>query len=147
MSENAWILMGMSERGHLPKVLARRSERFGTPVSGITVGTAVIVLLSLTDFKQLVEMVNFMYVLAVVMEFAAFVKLRYSRKHAKVERPYRAPISDRGTIVVSFFPIFMVLVLFCISSWLTIFYILTVVIIGVVLCFFQKAHTKMDCLH
>jgi amino acid transporter len=75
MSGDAYQLMGMADRGLIPKWFKKRS-RFGTPVNGIIIGTLVIVLMSVADFDQLVEMLNFAYALSFLMEFAAFIKLR-----------------------------------------------------------------------
>ena len=54
MSADAWQLMGMAERGYLPKVLATRSK-FNTPKYGIAIGLVVIIAMSVADFSQLVE--------------------------------------------------------------------------------------------
>ena len=75
MSGDAYQLMGMADRGLIPKLFCKRS-RFGTPTNGILVGTMVIILLSVADFDQLVEMLNFAYAVSLLMEFAAFIKLR-----------------------------------------------------------------------
>ena len=75
MSGDAYQLMGMADRGLIPKWFAKRS-RFDTPVNGIFVGTLVIVLMSVADFDELVEMLNFAYSFSYLMEFAAFIKLR-----------------------------------------------------------------------
>jgi len=83
MSADAWQLMGMSERGYLPKIISTRS-RFGTPTYGILIGTLVIVFMSVADFSQLVEMLNFNYAISLLIEYAAFVKLRYTRRDGKV---------------------------------------------------------------
>jgi amino acid transporter len=77
MSGDAYQLMGMSDRGLIPKVFTRRS-RFGTPVNGILLNTFVIIAISVAEFEELVEMLNFAYSLSYLMEFAAFVKLRYT---------------------------------------------------------------------
>lgn len=54
MSADAWQLMGMAERGYLPKILAQRS-RYNTPKYGIAIGLLVIIAMSVADFSQLVE--------------------------------------------------------------------------------------------
>ncbi len=79
LSSDSYQLMGMAERGHLPKVFATRSK-FGTPTVGIFVGIIVIIVMSMADFTQLVELLNFNYAIALLMEYAAFVKLRWTRK-------------------------------------------------------------------
>jgi amino acid transporter len=75
MSGDAYQLMGMADRGLIPKIFCRRS-RFGTPTYGILVGTFVIFCLGVADFDALVEMLNFAYSISLLMEFAAFIKLR-----------------------------------------------------------------------
>lgn len=77
MSGDAYQLMGMADRGLIPKWFTKRS-RFGTPVNGIVTGTIVIILMSVADFDQLVEMLNFAYSLSILLEYAAFIKLRFS---------------------------------------------------------------------
>jgi amino acid transporter len=82
MSGDAYQLMGMADRGLIPKVFSKRS-RFGTPTNGILVGTAVIFCLGVADFDALVEMLNFAYAIALLMEFAAFIKLRVTDPDGK----------------------------------------------------------------
>ncbi len=94
LSSDSYQLMGMAERGHLPKVFATRSK-FGTPTVGIFVGICVIVIMSMADFSQLVELLNFNYAIALLMEYAAFVKLRWARKDCKcIHRNFLFMISD-----------------------------------------------------
>lgn len=82
MSGDAYQLMGMADRGLIPKLFTKRS-RFDTPENGIILNTLVIVLMSVANFEQLVEMLNFAYSLAFLMEFAAFVKLRIDEPDGK----------------------------------------------------------------
>jgi amino acid transporter len=51
----------------------------------------------LSDFDQLIEMLNFSYAIALLMEYAAFVKLRVSQPDLK--RPYRIPLNTFGCIL------------------------------------------------
>lgn len=60
MSSDAFQILGMAERGHLPKIFATRS-RHGTPTWGIVLGAAVILAMSVTDLSSLIEMLNFNY--------------------------------------------------------------------------------------
>jgi amino acid transporter len=75
MSGDAYQLMGMADRGLIPKLFTKRS-RFGTPKNGIILNTLVIILMSVADFEQLVEMLNFAYSFSLLMELTAFIKLR-----------------------------------------------------------------------
>lgn len=96
MSGDAYQLMGMADRGLIPKIFSKRS-RFGTPTYGILVGTFVIFCLGVADFDALVEMLNFAYSISLLMEFAAFIKLRIADND--VIRPYRIPLNTLGCIL------------------------------------------------
>jgi len=131
MSADALQLMGMAERGYLPKILATRSKKFGTPVYGILIGLVVITLMSVADFSQLVEMLNLNYALAIMIEYSAFVKLRFS--HGNLERPYRIPVSKWGSIFFVVPPVAGTFLLFVCSSWTTFIYAICVQLVGVIL--------------
>mmetsp|Transcript_12946 Transcript_12946/g.13879 ORF Transcript_12946/g.13879 Transcript_12946/m.13879 type:complete len:158 (+) Transcript_12946:3-476(+) len=90
----------MADRGYLPKIISERS-RHGTPTYGLILGAAVIILMSVSDFDTLIEMLNFNYAIALLLEYAAFFKLRISRPN--LERPYRIPLSTIGCAIF-FFP-------------------------------------------
>jgi len=60
-----------------------RSKRYGTPVYGILIGLFVIILMSVADFSQLVAMLNLNYSISLLMEYADFVKLRFTHDHGK----------------------------------------------------------------
>jgi amino acid transporter len=125
LSSDAFQLMGMAEQGYLPKIFATRSK-YGTPTAGILAGTVVIVFMSLADFSQLVEILNANYAISLLMEYAAFVKLRISNK--ELERPYRIPIPDWFAFFFVLPPILAITYLIALSSWTT--YIFT----GAVFC-------------
>ncbi|KAL3801991.1 hypothetical protein HJC23_010335 [Cyclotella cryptica] len=114
MSSDAFMLMGMAERGYLPEVFKMRSK-YGTPTAGIVVGTAVIISFGWADFGQLLELLNANYALSLLLEYAAFVKLRHSRR--EMDRPYRIPISDRASFMVVLPPTLGVILFFLVSNW------------------------------
>ena len=82
MSADAFQIMGMAEQGYLPRILAVRSK-YGTPTSGIVVGTIVIIMFGWADFGQLMELLNTNYALSLMLEYAAFVKLRLYDKECE----------------------------------------------------------------
>lgn len=137
MSADAFQLMGMSERGFLPKIFARRSRQ-GTPTYGILLGTAVIILTSsFSNFDELVEMLNFMYTLSLIFEFAAFIKLRIS--HSDTHRPWKVPLSTFGCILF-LLPTFLFMgVIIVIASWKSYVFALVFGIIGFILFFTSKS--------
>lgn len=97
LSADAFQLMGMADRGYLPKVFRKRS-RHGTPTYGIMLGTCIIVAMGVSDVDRLVEMLNFNYGISLLFEYAAFFKLRISRPD--LERPYKIPLN---TLACGFF--------------------------------------------
>lgn len=103
LSTESFQLMGMAERGYVPRIFAERS-RHGTPTYGILLGTAVIVIMSASDLAQLIEMLNFNYAISLLMEYAAFIKLRITRP--ALHRPWRLPFSTLGCILL-FTPTFV----------------------------------------
>jgi len=99
LSSDAFQLMGMADRGYLPKSFSERS-RHGTPTYGLLLGTAVIVAVGLSDLDKLIEMLNFNDALSVLFEYAAFFKLRVSRPD--LARPYRIPLNTLGCVLFFF---------------------------------------------
>ncbi|KAI8466644.1 MAG: amino acid permease-domain-containing protein [Monoraphidium minutum] len=93
MASDAFQLQGMAERGFLPKALARRSAH-GTPTAGILLSSVGVVCLSFFDFVSIVELLNAIYCLAELLEFAAFIALRVTAPN--LPRPYRVPLPVWG---------------------------------------------------
>lgn len=91
MSSDSFQLLGMAERGFLPKALGRRSKH-DTPTIGIILSSLGVLSLSTFNFLQIVELLNIVYCLAELMEFAAFIYLRY--KVPGLYRPYRVPLPN-----------------------------------------------------
>lgn len=100
LSGDAFKLMGMADRGYLPKLFAERSP-YGAPTYGLALGAAVIVAMGTSDVERLVELMNCNYGIVLLLEYAAFFKLRMSRPD--LPRPYRIPLDTLGCAVL-FFP-------------------------------------------
>lgn len=73
------LTLTKAERGHIPNVFTKRSK-YGTPTYGIIFNTLVIIVFSCADFGQLLQLLNSVYAMALLMEYAAFVKLRLYHK-------------------------------------------------------------------
>jgi amino acid transporter len=114
MSSDAFKIMGMAERGYLPKCFEARSK-YGTPTAGILTNTIVIIAFSCADFGQLLELLNCTYAISVLLEYAAFVKLRLY--HKELQRPYRIPIPDWASILLVFPPSLGIICIFATSNW------------------------------
>ncbi|KIY95241.1 Arginine/agmatine antiporter [Monoraphidium neglectum] len=100
MSSDSYQLQGMAERGFLPKALARRS-RHGTPTVGILLSSIGVCCLSSFDFVSIVELLNAIYCMAELLEFAAFVALRVTAPN--LPRPYRQVSFCRGRRLLGLF--------------------------------------------
>jgi len=136
MSTDALGIMGMAERGMLPKIFATKSPH-GTPTYGILLGTLVIVGMSVADFRDIIEMLNFTYAISLLMEYAAFIKLRITRK--EVYRPYRVPLNTTGCIAMVIPPCIVTILLMLMASFMTYIYFAVSVLLGIVL---RCAHVK-----
>jgi hypothetical protein len=84
-ASDSFQLMGMADRGQLPRFLAARSK-YGTPTFGIALSSIGVIALGGMDFTSIVEMVNILYVFAELIEFAAYVKLRQMRQRGLLAR-------------------------------------------------------------
>lgn len=93
MSSDAFLLLGMAQRGFLPARLAARS-RHGTPGLAIALSSAGILLLVPLSFLQIVDLLNAVYCLAQLLEFAAFIALRV--RAPRLARPFRVPLGTVG---------------------------------------------------
>ena len=68
-----------------------------------------------------VELLNTLYILATILEYAAFLKLRYA--HPELHRPWRIPIGNRGMVALLSLPMaFLVYILYLapLKTWLII---------------------------
>jgi len=130
MSSDAYQLMGMAERGFLPKILAQKSK-YGTPLYAILLGLFVIVVLNLSqNLMQLIEMLNFNYALSLLLEYSAFLRLRWSKPD--LERPYRIPFSNWGCIFLLLPAILCTILIISLASWSTYVFCLGTIVICMV---------------
>jgi amino acid transporter len=117
LSTDAYRLMGMAERGYLPQFLATRSVN-GTPTYSLLVGTMVIVVMGVSNLDNLIEMLNFNYAIALLLEYAAFIKLRISKPD--VDRPFKVPLGTLGCAIALIPTIAAVLFVIALASYTTI---------------------------
>eukprot|EP00035_Acanthoeca_spectabilis_P006690 m.127955 g.127955 ORF g.127955 m.127955 type:complete len:498 (-) comp13615_c0_seq4:1866-3359(-) len=114
-SETAHALLGMAERRMLPSVLATRS-RFDTPSVGIWSGMVIAILcFQLENLAGIVELLNVVYVYAALLQYAAFISLRF--KKPSLLRPYRAPVSNVGAVLMLLPTIAFTLLVLALASW------------------------------
>jgi amino acid transporter len=93
MASDSYQVMGMATKGYLPAIFSTRS-RYGTPTYGILLGLSIVLLMSVTNLESIIELLNFDYAISLLMEYAAFIKLRMSKP--ELHRPYRIPFGTFG---------------------------------------------------
>ena len=127
MSSDSFQLAGMAERGMLPAIFNERS-RYGTPTVGILLSAIGVVIIGTTPLDKVVELLNFLYCFAALLEFAAFVKLRISKPG--MHRPYRVPVSTKGAIAMLAIPSFFIVLVLCLSSMRTFLACACIMVVG-----------------
>mmetsp|Transcript_23035 Transcript_23035/g.32449 ORF Transcript_23035/g.32449 Transcript_23035/m.32449 type:complete len:638 (-) Transcript_23035:38-1951(-) len=162
MEADSYNLAGMANQGFVPKILAKRTARFHAPSNAIMVGTFVVICMGVADFEALVEMLNFNYAMSLLVEYAAFVTLRYrhsnqNNRSGEFEKiPYSVPLPNLGIILIVTPACFMIIFLLLLSSGSTYVYILLVQAVGAFIyylrnvaiqrgwCEFEKDMTRSD---
>ncbi|KAJ7538820.1 hypothetical protein O6H91_11G064100 [Diphasiastrum complanatum] len=127
MSSDSFQLLGMGESGMLPQIFARRSK-FGTPILGIIFSGTGVVLLSWLRFQEIIEILNFLYCLGMLLEFAAFIWLRI--KQPTLLRPYRVPLNTLGVVLISIPPLILIVFVMTLASWKTVIFSLLCSVVG-----------------
>ncbi|CAL9201864.1 unnamed protein product [Musa hybrid cultivar] len=127
MSSDSFQLLGMSELGMLPAIFGKRSK-YGTPTISIMCSATGVIILSWMSFQEIIEFLNFLYSLGMLLEFAAFIKLRI--KKPDLHRPYRIPVETFGAVVICIPPTFLLVLVMCLASMRTFIVSGSVMLIG-----------------
>ncbi|KAH7575384.1 hypothetical protein ACOSQ2_005352 [Xanthoceras sorbifolium] len=127
MSGDAFQLLGMSEIGMLPSMFALRSK-YGTPTISILCSASGVIFLSWMSFQEILEFLNFLYAIGMLLEFAAFIKLRI--KKPDLQRPYRVPLQTFGVTMLCLPPAVLLVLVMCLASVRTLLVSGGVVVLG-----------------
>ncbi|KAM7474736.1 hypothetical protein LguiB_021979 [Lonicera macranthoides] len=130
MSSDAFQLLGMSEIGMLPAFFASRS-RYGTPTISILCSATGVIFLSWMSFQEILEFLNFLYSIGMLVEFAAFIKLRI--KKPDLHRPYKVPLQTFGATMLCVPPTLLLVLVMCLASLKTFLVSGAVVFMGFIL--------------
>lgn len=130
MSSDAFQLLGMSEIGMLPAIFASRSKH-GTPTISILCSATGVIFLSWMSFQEILEFLNFLYSIGMLLEFAAFIKLRI--KKPDLHRPYKVPLETFGASMLCLPPTVLLVLVMCLASLRTILVSGSVIIFGLFL--------------
>ncbi|OMO63343.1 Amino acid/polyamine transporter I [Corchorus olitorius] len=127
MSADSFQLLGMSEMGMLPSIFSARSKH-GTPTFSILCSATGVIFLSWMNFQEILEFVNFVYSIGMLLEFAAFIRLRI--KKPDLHRPYRVPLQTFGAIMLCLPPALLLVLVMCLASYKTFIVSGIVIIVG-----------------
>ncbi len=86
----------------LPRALGRVHERFGTPWVAVVVSAGIYAAFAAFSFRELIVLNVWLYSLSLVVELAAFVRLRVAEP--ALDRPWRVPGGAPGMIVAALLP-------------------------------------------
>ena len=96
----------------MPRWLGAVDQRFGTPWTAVLVSAALYAAFAVFSFKELIVLNIWLYSLSLLVELAAFVRLRVTAPH--MPRPWRVPGGLLVAVGVVAFP-----VLFCVGAMAT----------------------------
>lgn len=83
------------------------------------------------SFQEILEFLNFLYSIGMLLEFAAFIKLRI--KKPDLHRPYKVPLQTFGAIMLCLPPAILLVLVMCLASARTFLVSGAVVIVGLFL--------------
>ncbi|OIV92592.1 hypothetical protein TanjilG_07583 [Lupinus angustifolius] len=130
MSSDAFQLCGMSKMGMLPAVFASRSK-YETPTVSILFSATGVIFLSWMSFQQILEFLNFLYAVGMLLEFAAFIRLRL--KKPNLHRPFKVPLGTFWVAMLCLPPTLLLIFVMCLASLRTFFVSGAVIMMGFIL--------------
>ena len=83
------------------------------------------------SFQEILEFLNFLYAIGMLLEFAAFIKLRL--KKPDLHRPYKVPLGTFGVTMLCLPPALMLVLVMCLASLKTFLVSGAVIFIGFLL--------------
>jgi amino acid transporter len=106
----------LARDGHLPSGLATIHPRFGTPWAAVVVSAALYAVFAAFSFKDLIVVNVWLYSLALLVELAAFLRLRV--REPGMPRPWRVPGGMATAAVVAALPAALALLAMATAGWL-----------------------------
>jgi amino acid transporter len=113
---NSRLPFVLARDGELPAGLAAVHARFGTPWVAVLVSSAIYAAFSAFSFKDLIVLNVWLYSLALLVELAAFLRLRAAAP--RMPRPWRVPGGWGAAWLVSGLPAAFALLAMATAGWL-----------------------------
>lgn len=103
-------------------------SKYGTPTVSILCSATGVIFLSWMSFQEILEFLNFLYSLGMLLEFAAFIKLRINKP--ELHRPYKVPLQTFGASMLCLPPTILLVLVMCLASLKTYVVSVAVMIVG-----------------
>ncbi|KAM1784417.1 hypothetical protein ACFX15_036696 [Malus domestica] len=130
MSSDSFQLLGMAERGMLPKFFGKRSCH-GTPEIGILFSASGVILLSWLSFHDIVAAENLLYCFGMILEFISFIRLKV--KYPATSCAYKIPVGTGGAILMCIPPTILICVVLALSTLEIVVVSLVAILIGLMM--------------
>jgi amino acid transporter len=105
----------LARDGHLPDTLAAVHARYGTPWAALVVSSAIYAAFAVFSFKDLIVLNVWLYSLALLVELAAFLRLR--ARAPSMARPWRVPGGRAGAWLAALLPAACALLAMATAGW------------------------------
>jgi len=139
MTSDCYNLMAMGEDGLVPQVFAKKTPMSGTPFVAILCGYVVIMVLIACPFGIILEVDNWLYTMALLLEFAAFLQLRISKPD--MPRPFRVKGGTAAAVILVSVPSALGIFAVSLCRWEVHLVGGLVIVCGVIL-FYSMAYAK-----
>jgi len=106
-------------------------SKYGTPTFSILCSATGVIFLSWMSFQEILEFLNFLYAIGMLLEFAAFIKLRI--KKPELHRPYKVPLQTFGAALLCLPPALLLVLVMCLASMRTFLVSGVVILLGFLL--------------
>lgn len=137
MATASYLLMGMANRGYVPKILGKRTQKRKTPIYSVAVSFTIIICLGSLNFNQILSFVNFSSIGVLIMEYLSYLKLRYHDTHE--DKPFRIPLPFWGLCLAVTPALFATILLILISSWISISFMVGNILVALLLFELSKS--------
>jgi amino acid transporter len=112
---NSRLPFVLAREGKLPSGLTRIHARFGTPWVAVAVSAAIYAAFAVFSFRQLIVLNVWLYSLSLLVELAAFVRLRVAEP--SLPRPWRVGGGTPGMLAAVVLPSLLALLAIATAGW------------------------------
>jgi amino acid transporter len=130
----------LARDGMMPRWLASVHPRFGTPWPAVLVSSALYATFAAFSFKELIVLNIWLYSLALLVELAAFVRLRIAAP--AMPRPWRVPGGLRIACLVAACPAIFAILAMATAGWLNTAAGVTAALTGPLMWWIMRGHPR-----